>query len=119
MESQRVERVKRAQVNVVGQLSTAKGPEFLENERRGDNCRPGVEDKPVVLEHVGAAARLIELFQKRDAIAARAQTRRGSQAAEPGADNHGMGSCIPCLGRAFSKCQHLLTLNTVNQTMTM
>ena len=44
-------------------------PQFLEQERRGDDRRAGVEGEAVLAELVRAAAGGVELLQHRDAVA--------------------------------------------------
>ena len=85
-----VERRHRHQRHVVGQLASAQLPQFLEQERRGDDGRAGVEGEAVLPVDVGAAAGRIELFQHGDAIALGAEPDRRRQSAEAAADHHRM-----------------------------
>jgi hypothetical protein len=80
----------RLQGDVVSQFPAAEPPQLLQQERRGEHCRPGVEGEAVLPEDVGPPARRIEFFQHRDAVAARAQTHGRGETAEAGADDNRM-----------------------------
>ena len=94
IEADPIERRHRAQVDIVGQRPAAQRPQLLEQERRGDDGRSGVEREAVLAKHVGPPAGGIELLQHGDAIAARTQTNRRRQPAEAAADHDGMGSLV-------------------------
>ena len=89
-----VERRHRHQRHVVGQFASAQLPQFLEQERRGDDGRTGIEGEAVLPVDVSAAAGRIEFFQHGDAIAFRAEPNRRRQSAEAAADHHRMRMVI-------------------------
>ena len=90
VETDLIERVDAAQVDVVGHAAAAQRPEFFEQVGRGDDGGTGVEGEAVLVVGVGAASRGIEAFEYGDAVAACAQAYGGGEAAEAGADDDGV-----------------------------
>ena len=89
----------------------AEPPQLLEQERRGDDGRAGVEGEAVLAVDVGAAAGRVELFQHGDAIAAGAEPDRRRQAAEAAADDDRRRLAPPAARwPRIAECQHNLTL---------
>ena len=81
---------------------------------------PGIEHEAVLPEHRGAAARLLELLEDADPIAARAEPDRGGESAQPAADHHGMGTAVRLAGggrRMSDVCKHRLTVETVRAAL--
>ena len=89
-ETDAIERADRTQFDIVGQSPPAQFPQLLEQERRGDDGRAGVESEAVLPIDVGAASGRIELLQHRDAISACAKPHRCRQPAETAADDDGV-----------------------------
>ena len=94
VEADAVERRHRPQIDVVRKSAAAQRPQFLEQERRGDDGRSGVEGEAVLPVHAGAAARRVELLQHGDAITARAEPDRGGKSAKAGADHDRMRAAV-------------------------
>ena len=94
-----VEQRNRPKLDVVRHPPAAERPQLLEQERRGDNRRPGVKGEAVLAMHESPPSRGVELFHDRHAIAARAEPHSGRQAAEPAADDH-----RPRPGAGCSRC---------------
>ena len=90
VEAHEIERIERAQRDIVGEPLTAQLPKILEEIGRGDDGRTAIEGVTVAVIHVGASTGSIELLEDRDAIAAHAQTHRGCQPAEPATDDDRM-----------------------------
>lgn len=90
MELDPVERVDRHQLDVVLEPLAEEGEQLLEQMRRRDDRRAGVEGEPVLPEDPRPSARLIECLAERDAIAPRAKPQRGGDAAEPRTDHDGV-----------------------------
>ena len=88
-EADAVEGVHRPQVDVVAHLATAQRPQLLEQERRRDDGRAGVEREAVLSMDGGAAARGVELLEHRHPIAASAETNGRGQPAEAATDHNG------------------------------
>ena len=84
----------RPQVDVVFHATSAERPQFLEEERRGDDRRPSVESEAVLPMDVGAAPGSVELLENGDPVAAGAQAHRGGQTAESAPDDNGSGTGI-------------------------
>ena len=82
VEANFVEGIDRPQVDVVFHATAAERPQFLEQERRGDDGRPGVEGEAVLTMDVGSAPGSVELFENGDAVASGAQSDSRSEAAE-------------------------------------
>ena len=94
VEADAIERRQRPQIDVVGHAPAAERPEFLEQERRGDDGRTGIEGEAVLAIDIGAPARRIELFQHRDAIAARPEADRRGKSAKARADHDRMRATV-------------------------
>ena len=107
-EAQPVERVEGLHGHVIGQTPAAQRPELLEQERQGDDGRPGIEHEAVLPEHRGAAPGLFQLFHDGDPIATRTQADSGSEAAKAAADDYRPRAPIGGSGcfRSVENCQH-------------
>ena len=90
VEADAVERVDRAEFDVVGEGAAAQRPEFFEEDRRGDDGGAGVEGEAVLAEDGGAAAGFGEALEDGDAVAAGAEPDGGGEPAEAAADDDGM-----------------------------
>ena len=112
VEADLIEGRQRPQFDVVRHPPPAERPQFLEQKRRGDDRRAGVEGEAVLPNDVGAPAGGVELLEHRDAVAARAEPHRRRQPAESAADHHRVRTRCEngrlCL--AAIECQHNMTL---------
>ena len=63
--AQPIEGADREQLDVIGHALAGAGEEFFQRRRIGDDRRPGIEGEALVVIDVGAAARLVALFQHR------------------------------------------------------
>ena len=91
MEADVVEGIERLQRHVIRERGTGERPQLLEDEGGGDDGGAGIEGEAVLAEHRGAAARLLQLLEDRDAVAARAEPDRGGKPAKAAADDGGVG----------------------------
>ena len=93
----------RMEQNIIRQPPAGKRPEFLQQKRRGDDRRPGIEGETVLSENRGTAAGLRQMFEHGDPVAARAQADRSRKPAKAAADDHRMRPRIAdrrqCLNR--------------------
>lgn len=99
------------EVDVVLHPAPGERPQLLEQERRRDDRRAGVEGEAVLAERGRAAAGGVELFQHRDAVAPRLQPHRRREPAKAAADDDCAGTRFYSRFRtgAISRCQHNLT----------
>ena len=113
LEADAVERQHRREDDIVLHAPPAQGPEFLEQERRGDDGRPGIEGEPVLAMHPRPPAGLVQPLQHRDPVAPRPEADGGGESSEAAADHHRMGaSGRPGRGhRHIAECQHKVTLS--------
>src|SRR5262245_15879867 len=95
MKANLIKRIERAEVDLAPEVAPGQLPQFLEQERRGDDRRARIEREPVLVEDVGATARTIEALEHGDAITARAQAHRGGKSAEAAADDDRMRPRAP------------------------
>ena len=96
LETNAVERRHRPELDVIRQPPPAQPPELLEQKGSGDDGRTGVEREAVLTMDVGPASRRVELLENGNPIAPGSEPNRGSQAAKPAADDHGMRlTCVP------------------------
>ena len=110
VEADAIERVHRLQDDIVRQLLAAELPQLLEQIRRGDDGRAGVESETILAINVAAATRCIELFQHRDAIALRPQTNCCGETTETRADHDGMRTIFWEARNGFGTCVEHLAL---------
>ena len=103
VEDDSVKRPHRLEREVVGASSPAHLPKLVEQKRRGDDRRTGVEGVAVLPEDIGAAARSVELLKDGDTVAARAEPHGRGEPAEPRADDDGVG---PSVGRSVAHVPH-------------
>ena len=89
-----VERIDRPQVDVVFHAPAAERPQFLEQERCGNDGRPGVEGEAILPMDIGSAPGRVELFENGDPVAAGAQPDSRSEAAETASDDDRSGTGI-------------------------
>ncbi len=87
--AQAVEGRDRQHLDVVAHPLAAQGEQFFDRRRIGDDGRAGVEHEALVLVDVGAAARLVALFEQGRLHAGGLQADGQRQAAESGADHDG------------------------------
>ena len=73
----------------IGQPLAAQRPKLLEQERRGDHRRPGVEGESLLLPVVAAPARLVACLDNRRRDPRRLQPDGERKPAKAGADNNG------------------------------
>ena len=95
VEADAIEGLHRPERNVVGKPLAAEVPKLLEEKRRRDDGRAGVEDEAVLTKDTGATAQRIELLQHRHAVAARTEADGGREPAEAAADDDGVGPLVP------------------------
>lgn len=81
----------RPQIDVVGHAPAAQGPQLLEQERRGDDGRAGIEGESVLPVHVGTPPRRVEFLEDGHPIAPCAQPDGCCQTAKAAADHDRMG----------------------------
>jgi hypothetical protein len=84
-----VKRRYRPKVDVVRHATAAKPPEFVEQERSGNDGGTRIEAKPVLAENTGPPPRGGKAFQHCHAISASTEADCRRQPAEPAADNDG------------------------------
>jgi hypothetical protein len=96
-----VERRDRPQLDVVGESAATQLPELLEEERGGDDGRPGVEGEAVLPVDVGPPAGGVELLQDRHPVAAGAQPHSRREPAEAASDDDGVRPAPPTGGRRW------------------
>jgi hypothetical protein len=84
VEPDAVERVHGPEIDIVPEAASAQLPQLLEQERRRDHRRPRVEREPVLLEHTGPPARLVQALQDRHPVAPHSQAHGSGQPAEAG-----------------------------------
>lgn len=87
MELDVVEGVDGDDFDVVLDVATCSGEEFVEHEGGGDDGRTGVEGEAVLLVDVGATAELIAGFEEFDLVAASLEPDGGGEATEATSDD--------------------------------
>ena len=95
VEADAVERVERAQLDVVGQLAPGQRPQLFKQKGHGDDGRAGVEHMAVLVVHIGAATGRVELLQHGHAPAFGGQAHGRGQPTKAAADDHR----VRCVGR--------------------
>jgi len=94
LEADLIERINRAQRQIVRHLAPAQGPELLKHMRGRDDGGAGIEGKAVLAEDGSAPTGLFELLEHGHPVAARPQPDRGREPAEAAADHDRMRSRI-------------------------
>ena len=121
-----IERRHRLQRHVIRHGPTAQPPQFLQQERRGQDRRAGVEGEPVLAEHRRPPTGCIQLLQHGDPVTPSAQPDRRRQAAETRPDHHRMARIGRVASRwqvddgnlstnPYTDCKHNMTALTIAQ----
>ncbi len=94
VEPDAVERVNGPQVHIVGEPPPAQLPQLFEQERSRDHCGTRVEREPVLREHAGPAARLVQPLENGHPVAACSEAHGRGKPAEAGPDHHRVRSTV-------------------------
>jgi hypothetical protein len=83
----------RPELHIVFAFLAEQREQFVEQERGGDDSRPGIVAETVALEYLRPSAQLLAALQQRHGVALRPQPQRRRDAAKARSDNDGERSC--------------------------